>query len=202
MGGKQVRWGILSTARINERLIRVIRASERSELVAVASRDSDRAKSYAAKWSIPRAHGNYEALLNDPDVDSIYISLPNGLHLEWSVKAAAAGKHTLCEKPLALSVDEVRQMAAASEKHGVIIQEATMMRFHPQTHRLRDLVAEKAIGDVRLVRAVFAIDLKREVDIRLDSALGGGCLWDVGSYPISLTRSTFCLLYPSPSPRD
>ena len=190
MTQERVRWGLLSTARINERLIPAIRASARCELVAVGSHGGrEKAQQYAAKWNIPRAHGSYESLLADPNVDAVYISLPNALHAEWAVKAAEAKKHILCEKPLALTVAEVDRMAQAAERHGVVLQEAVMMRYHPQTIELRKRLADGVIGDVRLIRGVFTFTLARPGDIRLDPALGGGSIWDLGSYPVSFMRT-------------
>ncbi len=174
MSQRPVRWGLLSTARINERLIPVIRGSARSELLAVASSGGqEKAARYASEWNIPRAYGSYEALLGDPEVDAVYISLPNALHLPWVVKTAEAGKHILCEKPLALTATDVDAMAEAARRNGVVLQEAVMMRYHPQT----------------LQRGVFTFTLARPGDIRLDSALGGGSIWDVGSYPVNFMRT-------------
>ena len=189
MASTKARWGLLSTARINERLIPCIRASARSELAAVASRDAERARQYADEWQIPKAQASYEALLADPGVDVVYLSLPNSLHAEWGVKCAEAGKHVLCEKPLALTADEVDRMAAAADRNGVVLQEACMMRYHRQTDDVRRLVAEGAIGDVRLIRSVFTFTLARDGDIRLDPALGGGALWDLGSYQVSFAQA-------------
>jgi predicted dehydrogenase len=124
MAERRVRWGLLSTARINERLIPSMRESTRSELVAVASRSQATADQYAQKWGIPRAYRSYEAMLSDPEIDVVYISLPNGYHAEWAVKAADAGKHILCEKPLALTADEVDQMTTAARRNKVLMQEA------------------------------------------------------------------------------
>ena len=135
-------WGLLSTARINQRLIPAIRAAERVELVAVASRVQARADAYAAEWGIPRAHGSYDALLDDPDVDVVYISLPNSLHAEWTVRAAHAGKHVLCEKPLAVSVTECDQIIAAAESTGVVVIEAVMYLHHPLLHKAKESVQE------------------------------------------------------------
>jgi D-xylose 1-dehydrogenase (NADP+, D-xylono-1,5-lactone-forming) len=185
----QLRWGLLSTARIHERLIPAIRATPRGTIVAVASRDGARAADFARRWSIPRGYGSYEELLADPEIDVLYIPLPNSLHSEWSVKAAACGKHVLCEKPLACTVEDVDRMREAAARHGVVIQEAAMMRFHPQTAKLRELVAAKTIGDVRCVRGVFAFVLSRAEDIRFDPTLGGGSLWDLGSYCVSFMRT-------------
>jgi predicted dehydrogenase len=189
MNKRRVRWGLLSTARINERLIPVLRASPRSEVAAIASRDLAVADHYARAWNIPRAHGSYEALLADPEIDAVYLPLPNHLHAEWAVKCAQAGKHVLCEKPLALTVEEVDRMAEAAERSGVVIQEASMMRFHAQTRYMRQMVARGAIGSVRLLRGIFTFTLERREDIRWDPARGGGSLWDLGSYCVSFARS-------------
>jgi len=190
MSQRPVRWGLLSTARINERLIPVIRGSARSELLAVASSGGqEKAARYASEWNIPRAYGSYEALLGDPEVDAVYISLPNALHLPWVVKTAEAGKHILCEKPLALTATDVDAMAEAARRNGVVLQEAVMMRYHPQTLQLQARVAEGVIGEVRLIRGVFTFTLARPGDIRLDPALGGGSIWDVGSYPVNFMRT-------------
>ena len=186
---KRVCWGLLSTARINERLIPALRASGRSELLAVASRSKERAKAYAKQWNIPHAYGIYERMLADPAINVIYLSLPNHLHAEWGIKCAEAGKHVLCEKPIAITTGEVARMAQAAEKNGVIIQEAAMMRFHPQTRYLRELVAKRVIGDIRLIRGVFAFTLENPGDIRLDTNMGGGSLWDLGGYCVSFART-------------
>ncbi len=181
-------WGLLSTARINRRLIPAIRATKRAELRAVASRRQVRARAYAADWDIPRAYGSYEALLADPDIDVIYVSLPNSLHAEWTVQAARAGKHVLCEKPLALRVYECDQIIAAAEAAGVVVAEAVMYLHHPLLHRVRQLVREGAVGEIRLVRGAFSFFLDRPDDVRWKPALGGGSLWDIGSYPVSFIR--------------
>jgi xylose dehydrogenase (NAD/NADP) len=188
MNGR-VGWGLMSTARINERIIPVIWASPRSDLLAVASRSRDTAERYAREWRIPRAYGAYEDMLADPDIDAVYIALPNHLHVEWAVRCADAGKHVLCEKPIALTTEEVDRMAQAAERNRVVIQEAAMMRFHPQTRYVRDLLEQGAIGEVRLVRGVFTFVLEREGDIRWDPAMGGGSLWDLGSYCVSFARA-------------
>jgi predicted dehydrogenase len=190
MSTRSIRWGLLSTARINERLIPAIRSTPRSELLAVASSQGpERAARYAADLNIPRAYGSYEALLADPEVDVVYIALPNALHCPWTVRAAEARKHILCEKPLALTAHEVDRMAEAAQRNGVLLQEAVMMRYHPQTIELQKRVAEGAIGDVRLIRGIFTFTLNRPGDIRFDRALGGGSLWDVASYPVSFIRT-------------
>ena len=189
MAEKRACWGLLSTARINERLIPAIRASRRSELLAVASRSEEKAEIYAKQWNIPHAYGTYEQMLTNPLINVIYLSLPNHLHAEWAIKCAEAGKHVLCEKPIAITTKEVARMAQATDKCDVIIQEAAMMRFHPQTRYLRELVAKRTIGDIRLIRGVFAFTLENPGDIRLDTNMGGGSLWDLGSYCVSFART-------------
>jgi xylose dehydrogenase (NAD/NADP) len=189
MPDKIARWGLLSTARINERLIPAIRAAARSELLAVCSRSQEKAESYQANWEIPRAYGSYDDMLADPDVNVVHISLPNSMHREWAVKSAEAGKHILCEKPLAQTADDVDAMAQAAQRNVVVLQEATMMRFHPQTLKLQALLADGIIGDVRLIRGVMCCQLAREHDIRLKAELGGGSLWDLGSYCVNFMRT-------------
>jgi D-xylose 1-dehydrogenase (NADP+, D-xylono-1,5-lactone-forming) len=182
-------WGLLSTARINRALITPLRASKRNHLLAVASRNQESADGYARDWKIPRAHGSYEAMLADPEIDVVYNSLPNQLHAEWTIKAVEAGKHVLCEKPLALSVAEVDAMQEAAHKHGRVIAEAFMYRHHPQTLKVQELVKSGSLGDLKLIRASFSFVLTRPGDVRLDPALGGGSIWDLGCYPISYART-------------
>jgi len=185
---KPLRWGILGTAHINRRVIPPLRVSPRNRLLAVASRDRARAEAYAKEWGIDRAHGSYEALLADPEIDAVYIPLPNHLHVEWTVRAAGAGKHVLCEKPLALTMAEVDRAEAAARDSGVVVAEAFMYRHHPQTLKVKELVDGGAVGTVRFVRGTFSFPLTRSGDVRLDPAMGGGALWDVGCYPLSFTR--------------
>ncbi len=171
------------------RLIKPLRASKRNILVAVASRDMVRADQYAREWKIPKAYGRYEDLLSDPDIDVIYNPLPNSLHAEWTVKAAQSGKHVLCEKPLALSFAEIQAMKEAVQQSKVVIAEAFMYRHHPQTLKVKEMVDTGAIGDLCLIRGSFTFNLKGKDDVRLDPALGGGSVWDVGCYPISYSRA-------------
>jgi xylose dehydrogenase (NAD/NADP) len=189
MANKVLHWGLLSTAHINRALIPPLRASKRNQLAAVASRTQESADHYAREKKIPRAHGSYESLLADPEIDVIYNPLPNHLHAEWTIKAVEAGKHVLCEKPLALNVDEVDAMQAAARKHGRIVMEAFMYRHHPQTLKVQELVKSGSLGTLKLVRGSFSFMLSREGDVRLDPAMGGGSIWDIGCYPISYTRT-------------
>ncbi len=186
---KILNWGLLSTARINRALIPPLRSSKRNKLLAVASRSQENADAYAKEKKIPRAHGSYEALLADPEIDVIYNPLPNHLHAEWTIKALEAGKHVLCEKPLALSVDEVDAIEAARRKHGRIVAEAFMYRHHPQTLKVQELVKDGSLGSVKLVHGSFSFVLTHEGDVRLNPEWGGGSIWDVGCYPISYART-------------
>jgi predicted dehydrogenase len=154
----------------------------------VASRTQEFADGYARKWKIPRAYGSYEALLAAPEIDVIYNSLPNRLHAQWTIKALEAGKHVLCEKPLALSIAEVDAMGEAARKHGRVVAEAFMYRHHPQTLKVQELVKSGPLGDLKLIRGSFSFVLTRAGDVRLDPALGGGSIWDLGCYPISYAR--------------
>jgi predicted dehydrogenase len=188
MSTRILRWGLLSTAHINRSVIPPLRMSPRNQLVAVASRDQARADEYARKWDIPRTFGSYEAMLADPEIDVVYNPLPNSMHAEWTIKAAQAGKHVLCEKPLAVTVDEVDAMREAAAKAGVYLTEAFMYRHHPQTLKVKELVTSGAIGKLQLIRGAFTFNIAREDDIRLNKALSGGSIWDVGCYPISYAR--------------
>jgi predicted dehydrogenase len=180
-----LRWGLLGTARINRSLIPAIRAGERSTLVAVASRDRARAEAYAREWEIPRAFGSYESLVADPGIDAVYVPLPNHLHVDWTVAAALAGKHVLCEKPIALDAAGVDRIAEAARTGRVAVAEAFMYRHQAQTDRVIELVADGAIGTLRFVRGSFSFPLTREGDVRLTPEWGGGALWDVGCYPVT-----------------
>jgi xylose dehydrogenase (NAD/NADP) len=182
-----VRWGILSTARINRAVIPALRESPFSELLAVASRTQARADGYADEQGIPRAYGSYDALLDDADVESVYVSLPNGPHVEWSVRALEAGKHVLCEKPLTRDPAEAERAFDAAEQAGRLLMEAFMWRHHPQTAKLLDLVHGGAIGELRLVRTSFSFTIESG-NVRLDPDLAGGALMDVGCYCVSGCR--------------
>jgi predicted dehydrogenase len=188
MSERVLGWGLLGTARINRMVIPPLRVSPGNRLLAVASRDTARAAAYAREWGIERAYGSYQALLDDPAIDVVYVPLPNHLHAEWTVRAAAAGKHVLCEKPMALSERELDRVEAAAREAAVVVAEAFMYRHHPQTLKAKQLVASGAIGDVRFARGTFSFPLSRPNDVRLRPEWGGGCLWDVGCYPLSLAR--------------
>ncbi|MDL1901183.1 Gfo/Idh/MocA family oxidoreductase [Anaerolineae bacterium CFX9] len=186
---RTIRWGILSTARIGAtRLIPAIRAAQNAEVAAVASRSLEKARTFAAANDIPKAFGSYEELLASPEIDAIYIPLPNSEHAIWSIRCAEAGKPTLCEKPLASNAEEARRMVEAFEARGVPFAEAFMYRFHPQHQRVKSLIADGAIGQMRLISASFTFPIRSEENIRLSAALAGGALMDVGCYCISAMR--------------
>ena len=189
-GPDVVRWGVLSTANIGRVAVNpAIQDSANGTLVAVASRDADRARDFADAGNIPRWHGSYEALLDDPEVDAVYIPLPNSMHREWAIRAAEAGKHVLCEKPLALTEAECLEMDAAAAEAGVLLMEAFMYRFHPRTERVVELTRQKYLGAFRVLRSTFTFRLTRPGNIRMDPALGGGALMDVGCYCVNVART-------------
>src|SRR5882724_7871251 len=183
-----VKWGIISTADINRKVIPGAKASPKVELVAVASRDQARADEYAKTWEIERAYGSYDALLADPEIEAVYISLPNTMHCAWSIRALEAGKHVLCEKPMSRHTDEVEAAFAAAERAGLFLSEAFMYRHNPQTKKVRALLDEGAIGELRLVRSTFSYSLYDKENIRLRTEVEGGALMDVGCYNVSGSR--------------
>ena len=183
-----VKWGIISTADISRKVIPGAHASPKVDLVGVASRDQARAEAYPKQWEIPRAYGSYEALLDDPEIEAVYIPLPNTLHCEWSIRSLEAGKHVLCEKPMSRHPQEVEAAFDAAERTGRLLMEAFMYRHNPQTKRLTQLVAEGAIGELRVVRSVFSYALYDEGNIRLRTDVEGGALMDVGCYNVSGSR--------------
>jgi xylose dehydrogenase (NAD/NADP) len=206
-----LRWGLLSTARINNKILAAAETSNRAQVVAVASRSRDRAEAYARERGIANAHGSYEGLLADPEVDAVYISLPNHLHVEWSIRALEAGKHVLCEKPLSRRLDDAARAFDVAETTGLVLSEAFMWRHNPQTRKLEELVATGTIGRLTRIRGVFGFDLgstsnrrgllgvaaraKRRLarrrqapDVRLVPAYDGGSLMDLGCYCVSAAR--------------
>jgi predicted dehydrogenase len=188
----KVRWGVLGVARIaTEKVIPAMQRGRWSEVVAIASREKPRAEAAAARLGIPRAFGSYEELLADPGIDAIYNPLPNHLHVPWTVRAAERGKHVLCEKPIALSADEARQLVAVRDRTGVKIQEAFMVRTHPQWQKARALVREGRIGDARAMIGAFSYFNDDPGNIRNVPELGGGGLLDIGCYLINTSRFVF-----------
>jgi predicted dehydrogenase len=183
-----VRWGILSTANINEKVLAGVSGSPAVSVVAVGSRSAESALGFAEAHGIPRAHSSYEELLADDEVEAIYIPLPNGMHVEWTLAALAAGKHVLCEKPLTPRAEEAERCFDAAGAAGLVLSEAFMWRHHPQAQRLESLVREGAIGDLRLVRAAFSFPLPQVPNVRWDAELDGGALLDVGCYCVSGSR--------------
>lgn len=181
--------GLLSTANINRLVIAGARASDDVDVVAVASRDASKAESYAREHGFERSYGSYEALLADQDIDAVYISLPNSMHVDWSIRALEAGKHVLCEKPLSRRPAEIERAFDVAEREQRYLMEAFMYRHNPQTLRLRELVDGGAIGRLRMIRASFSFPLSREGDVRMATGLDGGGLMDVGCYCVSGARS-------------
>ena len=183
-----VRWGLLGTGDITNKVVRGARRSDRLEFVAVGSRTQERADAYAGSHDVPRAHGSYEALLADPDVEAVYISLPNSLHHEWTMHALRAGKHVLCEKPYSTRVEDVEEAYDLAEAHNLVLTEGFMWRHHPQAAALKALLPQ--LGELQTIRATFAFAMgpDRANDIRLSSDLEGGSLMDVGCYCVSGAR--------------
>jgi predicted dehydrogenase len=185
-GGNPIRWGLLGTGNITRKLMAGASKTPRAEIVAVGSRDGNRAAAFAAANGIARAHGSYEALLADPEVEAVYVSLPNGLHHGWTMHALAAGKHVLCEKPYTRHPEEVDEAFDAADAAGLVLSEAFMWRHHPQVAVLKTAVAE--IGPLQVIRATFSFVIKSEANVRLSADLDGGSLMDVGCYCISGAR--------------
>lgn len=189
MANQKLRWGILSTARIGVKaVIPAIQQSNNGIVAAIASRDATRAAETARALGIPRAFGSYDALLESPDIDAVYNPLPNHLHQEWTIRAAARGKHILCEKPFALNAAEADAMIAAAKQHRVLLMEAFMYRFHPQFAQLKSLIDAGAIGTVQTIRSAFGFMLNRPNDIRVRKETGGGALMDAGCYCVNMAR--------------
>lgn len=185
-----LRWGILGRANIARKaLVPAIRDAVGNDLVAVASRDAERAERFAREAGAERWYGDYTALLDDPTIDAVYVPLPNALHATWTIRALEAGKHVLCEKPLATSPAECRRMHAAAETADRRLMEAFMYRHHTRTQRLLELVHAGAIGDLRWVRASFSFTVRDPANVRLDAALAGGALMDVGCYAVDVARA-------------
>ncbi|MUV37011.1 Trans-1,2-dihydrobenzene-1,2-diol dehydrogenase [Lentibacillus sp. JNUCC-1] len=188
----KIQWGILSTANIAQKaLIPAIQRAKNAEVTAIASgSDAGKARAVAEKFEIPKTHDRYEALLEDPDIQAVYIPLPNHLHKKWVIEAAKAGKHILCEKPIGLDEEEAREMQRVCEENGVLLMEAFMYHFHPQHERVKEIMASGEIGDVRYMRAAFSFFIGNKADnIRMHREKGGGCMYDVGSYGVHSIRN-------------
>ncbi len=189
----KVRWGVLSTADIGAaKVIPAMQQGSYGEITAIASRDLAKAQAVAARLGIPTAYGSYEDLLADPEIDAVYNPLPNHLHVPWSIKALEAGKHVLCEKPVALTAAQAQELADAAARYPRLkVMEAFMYRFHPQWRRARQLVADGAIGELRTVQSFFSYYLDDPTNVRNMAGIGGGGLMDIGCYNISLSRFIF-----------
>ena len=187
-----VRWGILGTAKIAvEKVIAAMQGSALTQVVAIASRDIAKARAAANRLGIPRSYGSYQELIDDPDIEAIYNPLPNHLHVPWSIRAAEQGKHVLCEKPIALTAREARELLEARDRTGVQIGEAFMVRTHPQWLKVKEIIASGKIGELRLIAGHFSYYRRDPGDIRSRVDWGGGALMDVGCYPITLSRWLF-----------
>lgn len=180
-----VRWGLLSTANINRRVIPAIHLSPRGELVAVASRNRETAVAYAEEWHIPQTFASYEAMLQSDAIDAVYIPLPNHLHAEWAIAAMRHGKHVLCEKPFALTLAEVDEMTAVAAETGMVLAEAFMYRHHPQAKIMGEMVRNGRLGEITRIYGAFSFAMGVRDNVRLVAEYGGGALWDVGVYPVS-----------------
>ncbi len=188
----KLRWGILSTANIGiKRVIPAIQSGERGTVVAIASRDGERAQSAAAQFGIARSYAGYQALLDDPGVDAVYNPLPNHLHVEWTVKAMEAGKDVLCEKPIALDAAKAQSLVEARDRTGRHVVEAFMVRYHPQWLRVRELVRDGRIGALRAIQSAFCFTVTDPKNVRNQVEIGGGALYDVGCYPLVTARYVF-----------
>jgi predicted dehydrogenase len=189
---KKVNWGVLSTAKIaREHVIPAMQAGDVTNVLAVASREKDRANALARQLGIPKAYGSYEDLLADPEIEAIYNPLPNHLHAPLTIKALEAGKHVLCEKPIALDADEALRIDEARQNAGLLVAEAFMVRFHPQWQRVRDIALSGRLGEVRAIHTIFSYFLADPSNIRNQADIGGGGLYDVGCYAINTARYVF-----------
>ena len=186
---EKIRWGVISTANIGKgRVIPAIQQSSNGRVTAVASRSLEKARAFADGLGIPTAYGSYEELIASPEIDAIYIPVPNSEHAQWSIRCAEAGKPTLCEKPLASNAAEAQGMVDAFAQRKVLFAEAFMYRFHPQTERVKQMITDGAVGEIRAMQASFNFVARKEDDIRLNKALVGGSLMDVGCYCINVMR--------------
>ena len=189
---EKVRWGVLGVAKIaTEKVIPAMQQGKLSEVTAIASRDESKAKTAANELGIPKSYGSYEAMLADPEIDAVYNPLPNHLHVPWSIKALEAGKHVLCEKPIALTAEEVDALIAARDKTGLMVEEAFMVRHHPQWIKVKEVVQSGEIGKVQAMQCFFSYFNMDPDNVRNMADIGGGGLLDIGCYPINLSRFVF-----------
>ena len=184
----RLRWGVLGSARIVRKTIPALQATKNGEVVGIASRSEEKAREYAGKHGIPQAFGSYEALLASQDIDAVYIPLPNALHLEWILKSLDAGKHVLCEKPLAMSAAECEEIARKADETGLKVLEGFMYRFHPRFEKLQELLAANVVGKLTFVHVGHSFDAGGDDNIRWYSGLGGGALFDTGCYCVNMSR--------------
>lgn len=186
---KKIRWGIISTANIGRNsMIPALQSLDKAEVLAAASRDDEKAQKFADELGIPNAYGDYQNLLDDPEIDAVYIPLPNHLHKEWAIRAAEAGKHILCEKPLALNADECLEMIEAADANGVILMESFMYRYHPRILGVLDMIKTGVIGELKTIGSGFTFFLRDKDDIRYTFQEGGGALMDLGCYCVNISR--------------
>src|ERR1700720_1582318 len=189
---KKVAWGVLGVANIAmKKVLPAMQRGEWCQIAAIASRDLKRAEQAAQQLGIGKAFGSYEELLADPEIEAVYNPLPNHLHVPWSIKAAAAGKHVLCEKPISLTVAEAKTLLAARDRTGVKIGEAFMVRTHPQWLRTQEIIRSGAIGELRSAMCVFSYFNRDPANVRHKVEWGGGGLLDIGCYPITMSRFIF-----------
>lgn len=189
---EKIRWGVLSTAKIGTRqVIPAMQKGKFTEISAIASRNPEKSKAVAAELGIPEAYGSYEELLEDKSIDAVYIPLPNHLHVEWSIKCMEAGKHVLCEKPIALTADDVVKLMAVRDRTGMKISEAFMVRSHPQWLKARELAQNGTLGRLKAIQGFFSYYNDDKANIRNVPEYGGGGLWDIGCYPVNTSRFIF-----------
>ena len=188
----KTKWGVLGVAKIAiDQVIPALQISTSCELVAIASRSIEKAEKVAADFGIPKSYGSYEALMDDTEVEAVYIPLPNHLHVPWIEKCLKAGKHVLCEKPLALNTEEVKSLIALRDETGLKVSEAFMVKSHPQWARVKSIIDEGGIGELKTVHGFFSYNLEDKTNVRYVPEWGGGGLYDVGCYPIFTTRHVF-----------
>ena len=188
----KIRWGVISSAKIGiEKVIPATQLSKTGDILALASRNLGKAQEVCEKLSIPKAYGSYEELLSDPEIDAVYNPLPNHLHVPWTIKAAKAGKHVLCEKPIALDTEEASLLLSVQLETGVFIQEAFMVRDNPQWHWVRDRIQEGAIGELKVIQSAFSYMNRDPNNIRNMADIGGGGIYDIGCYPVFISRMLF-----------